>query len=366
MRNLLAIFALGLSVSLAAAARAGDSPGTETNPDELFKKLDTNGDGVLTASEIPKEHLKFFERLLRIGDANKDGKLSREEFDAVMNKTDKTEQPVTNISETPGINAGSGPARPNLDPKRIFEMLDKNKDGKLTRDEAQGRPRILAVFDRVGKDELTVDDLTAALKGANNAKKAAKKTAKDAAKKAANNGTLQASTSKSESMTESSEESQSLPAFARLLDTNHDGRLSREELSKAAELFDRLDRNHDGFLDAKELTQMPAVASSNEPSINPAAPLARVGKGGGKLQRGNLAQLLKRADADGDGKLSMEEAPPFLKKQFAKIDTNGDGFLDKAELEAWFRHRRLAGKTPGNASPSDSTKPAEKGEGSGI
>jgi len=45
-------------------------------------------------------------------------------------------------------------------------------------------------------------------------------------------------------------------------------------------------------------------------------------------------QMLKRADADGDGKLSMEEAPPFLKKQFSKIDTNGDGFLDKSELES--------------------------------
>ena len=35
-----------------------------------------------------------------------------------------------------------------------------------------------------------------------------------------------------------------------------------------------------------------------------------------------------------------KRAPPFLKKQFAKIDTNGDGFLDKAELEAWIRHHR--------------------------
>jgi Ca2+-binding EF-hand superfamily protein len=356
MRNILAIFALGLSLSLAAAARADDSPGIETNPDELFKKLDTDGDGVLTASEIPKEQLKFFQRLLRIGDTNKDGALSREEFDAVMNKTDKTEQPVTDISKTPGIDAGSGPPRPQLDPKRIFQTLDKNKDGKLTRDEVQGRPRILALFDRLGKDELTLDDLKPLFPGGG-------KGGAKAQKKGAFNSTASAS----EKMAESSEESpRGLPAFFRLLDTNHDGRLSREELSKAAELFDRLDRNHDGFLDAKELTQMPAVVSSEEPTINPAAPLARLRKGGGNLQRGNLAQLLKRADADGDGKLSMEEAPPFLKKQFAKIDTNGDGFLDKAELEAWFRHRRLAGNTSGDANPSDSTKPVAKGSSSGI
>ena len=51
--------------------------------------------------------------------------------------------------------------------------------------------------------------------------------------------------------------------------------------------------------------------------------------------------MLKQADTDGDGKLSREEAPPFLKKQFAKIDTNNDGFLDKTELEAWARIGQL-------------------------
>jgi Ca2+-binding EF-hand superfamily protein len=356
MKHIFAVVAFSLSVTAMAGVRAGEPGGIETNPDELFKKLDANGDGVLTASEIPKEHLKFFERLLRIGDANKDGKLSREEFNAVMQKN---EQPVTDISKTPGIDAGSAPPRPQLDPNRIFQNLDKNKDGKLTRDEAQGRPRILALFDRLGKDEITLDDLTTAFKGANNAKKAANKAAKDAAKKAAKKGTLPASASKTESMTENSADSHELPAFAKLLDTNHDGRLSREELSKAADLFDRLDRNHDGVLDAKELSEIPAVASSEEPSIKPTAPLARMRKGAGKFMKGgNLDQLLRRADTDGDGKLSMEEAPPFLKRQFAKIDTNGDGFLDRAELEAWFRQRRMAGNSPQEGNP---TNPSAQG-----
>ncbi len=114
---------------------------------------------------------------------------------------------------------------------------------------------------------------------------------------------------------------------------------------------------------------MPAVADvrRTEHHLDPAAPLKRMNKkGAGGKQDRNFAQVLKRADTDGDGKLSKEEAPPFLKKQFAKIDTNGDGFLDKAELEAWVRHRRLAKNAPEGTNPSDSTKPAEKTSTSGI
>jgi Ca2+-binding EF-hand superfamily protein len=342
LKTTLATLVLALSTAFATAARADDPAGVEGNPDALFKKLDTNGDGVLTASEIPAEQRKFFERLLRIGDTNKDGALSREEFDAAMGKSDK---PVTDINQAPSIDAGSGAAKPNLDPKRLFQVLDKNKDGKLTRDEVQGRPRILAAFDRLGKESLTVEDLTAAL-GGGGGKKAAKKAQKKNAK--------------AEKMAEGS--AAGLQPFFRALDTDHDGRLSREELSKAAELFDRLDRNHDGFLDAHELSEAPAVAASEEPVIKPAAPLARVGKKGILTEQG-LVQLLKRADADGDGKLSMEETPKFLKKQFSKIDTNGDGFLDKQELEAWFhRQHRIAGTTPSDGS-SPATPATNKNSG---
>ena len=361
--KIFAILTLALWSGLSANAKADDSVGIEGSPEALFKKLDTNGDGKLTASEIPKKQAKFFERLLRIGDTNKDGVVSREEFDAAMQKAEK---PVTDISKTPGVYGSSGAPKLKRDPAHIFEMLDKNKDGKLSSDEMESKPRVKALFERLGKDEMTLDDLKTALQGAGKAKKSAKKTAKNDAKKAAKKWTLQASTSKSEKMSGPSEESpHGLPAFAKQLDTNHDDRLSRGELSKAADLFDKLDRNHDGFLDAKELSEMPAVTSSEEPATTPAAPLKRMGKKGERMPERNLAQMFQKADADGNGKLSMEETPPFLKKRFSKIDTNGDGFLDKAELETWIhRHHRLAAKAPDGTDPRDSTKPKEKRQGS--
>jgi len=357
MQKMAAIFTLVLSAGLLGRAQADDTtkvdtkPG-ETQPAELFQKLDANRDGVLTASEIPKEQQKIFERLLQVGDTNKDGRLSRDEFDAAMAKTEK---PVTNINATPGVNPGAKSGKPKADPKQIFERLDKNKDGKLTSDEVADQKRIKAAFDRLGKDSLTLDELTAALQNGDkpqkvNKKKLAKKAAKMAAKQAAKGKVPEPTTMAAK---ETGAGANALPEFARLLDTNHDGRLSREELSKAAESFDRLDRNHDGVLDAKELTEVPAVTAAAATTPQPAGKAARKhAKGAGA--GANLAKLMQKADKDNDGKLSMEEAPRGMKKHFAKIDTNSDGFLDKGELETWFRrHRKMADKTPAATTPNN-------------
>jgi Ca2+-binding EF-hand superfamily protein len=359
VKKTVAIFTLVLSTGLIGRGLAEDKAGAEKQPSELFKKLDTNGDGSLTASEVPKEHQKLFERLLRIGDANKDGKLSREEFDAVIGKTEK---PVTDIGQTPGVNPGTGKGKAKADPKQLFARLDKNKDGKLTSDEVESRPRIKALFDRQGKESMTVDELTTALQNPGskpNKKKLAKKASKQAAKQAAA-GKTPASTPMAEN--DKAADATGLPEFASLLDTNHDGRLSREELSKAAEMFDRLDVNHDGVLDAKELTKLPA-ATSTKAATTTATPVSEAAskdsKHGKKHGKGagagaNLTKLFQKADKDGDGKLTMEEAPRGVKKHFAKIDTNSDGFVDKSELEAWFRghhHKKMAGKTPEATTP---------------
>jgi Ca2+-binding EF-hand superfamily protein len=109
-------------------------------------------------------------------------------------------------------------------------------------------------------------------------------------------------------------------------------------------MFDALDTNEDGVVDANEL----AAASK---------------KGSESKGTGKSDDLFSKIDSDGDGKISRAESDAFKQKMsdqmkgtmlqiqengvsasdgtqsgeddmFTKLDTNGDGSLDKAEFEA--------------------------------
>lgn len=56
------------------------------------------------------------------------------------------------------------------------------------------------------------------------------------------------------------------PKFMQMFDLDKDGRLSREELQKMQESFDKLDENKDGFLDMRELMGPPPPGQGNRPN----------------------------------------------------------------------------------------------------
>jgi Ca2+-binding EF-hand superfamily protein len=110
------------------------------------------------------------------------------------------------------------------------------------------------------------------------------------------------------------------------LDTNHDGAVSKEEATAAAQarvdkMFAKVDANHDGLITQEELR---ATAQAR-----------------GAELKAKAAARFKAADKNGDGFLSKDEAAaiPMLARHFDALDTNKDGMLSPEEIEAAARHQ---------------------------
>jgi Ca2+-binding EF-hand superfamily protein len=150
--------------------------GEETSaPDSagLFKQLDANGDGQLAGDEVPEEKKSLFERLVRLGDGDADGKLSAEEFATGLAGG---EQPAAKgprakgETDAPKKPAKATPGRPGKaerpGPGRLFARLDANGDGKVELDEVpeERRPmfeKVIARNDKNGDQALSLEEFSA-------------------------------------------------------------------------------------------------------------------------------------------------------------------------------------------------------------
>lgn len=357
---------------------------------ELFQKLDRNKDGKLAADEIPQEQARFFERLLRIADKNEDGVLTQDEFQKAHEADAGPGLPLNGIG---GPGGGRGPG--NF--KQHFEMMDRNKDGQITKDEVPefARERLLPLFERLGKDSLSLEDFRklegplAGGEGPNpekmfqlldtngDGKLSAEDAPKDRAKRMLEEY-LQRSGQKPDAVITKDEflatvanwakdrESRNrpggprpegdgrphFPMFVRKLDANQDGRISKSEWSKAAELFGELDANEDGELDMHELMGPPPEGRGPFGGrMNPE------GDRNGPPPEGSNAgplgeRFFQRLDKDGDGKLSKDEVPDRMRERFPRLDKNDDGFLTPDELRD-----ALPGRPGNNDGPGDKPRP---------
>jgi Ca2+-binding EF-hand superfamily protein len=227
--------------------------------------------------------------LLKRGDTNKDGKLEFVELRDLLQKA-------------------QGSAGPGAQIER-FLAADKNNDGKVTKDEFPGGAPLFELLDADKDGSLTKEEIS-------------KFRAGDA---------IRAMFS---------------PDRFKALDKNGDGKVSSSEFTGPEPMFARLDADKDGFVTQDEVSKLlsnvqqgvgqpanaPKPAETVKPTETPKpksaeTPLAKTGA----ATKAQAARRIMAMDKDGDGKISKAE---FLGRpeRFERLDANKDGFLTKDEL----------------------------------
>ncbi|HZS09836.1 MAG TPA: EF-hand domain-containing protein [Blastocatellia bacterium] len=115
--------------------------------------------------------------------------------------------------------APAAQGRRHHSPEKMFRRLDKNNDGRISRDEWARRPKAFARLDANNDGFITREELAA------------------------------------RGQRQGGHDGRGKRALAEM-DRNNDGQISRDEWARKPKAFDRLDLNHDGFITADELKQV--------------------------------------------------------------------------------------------------------------
>lgn len=126
--------------------------------------------------------------------------------------------------------------------------------------------------------------------------------------------------------------------LTKLLDSNADGKISRDEFARIVSLFDTLDKDHSGDLSTDELNGFSRA-------VNDAHTQATGGV--------EVNNLFEKYDKDKDGKISAEEMGN--EKTFKALDLSKDGFITREEADTALKQlqkareaKKVQAQSPGN------------------
>jgi Ca2+-binding EF-hand superfamily protein len=338
----------------------------EAQMDRLFRYLDVNGDGVLSKEEA--DRLPSVQTLLSGGGfgrgrvvppalmpgGRRDGKMSRADVAEFYRRggagpfqfrygPGAPDQNVRFFAATGQLMNGGPPTGDALN-ERLFNLLDTNKDGKLSREELAAAPKVLARLDADEDEMVTPGEIMGTARvggGANEVVAQVAFTADyDLLLREGLNGPFYVVQSNAGDSN-----------LARRLLNQYGAKGARKLTAKALgldrETFTQLDADGDGELDAEELARFARRTPDAELAI-------RIGKGGKAAvellkARPGLAKHFSNKDgkpvldmnntrvelnvgvaAPADNQLSINVRQRLL-MVFKTADTDKNGYLDEAE-----------------------------------
>lgn len=203
---------------------------------------------------------------------------------------------------------------------RIFDQFDSDHDGRIAPEQAD---QIAAIFGRTATPGATVAKPTAA----------AMLRDQTLTREQVRSRTEQ--TAPVISLRQKLSSRGAGPALTPLLDTDGDGRLSRDELAAAEQSLHCRDFNDDQLITESELLAGPSLASGGAPGESAAAE-GSVILLTSALDGPALAEiLLSRYDRNRDGALSLRAPAEVISSAggIAALDADGDQLLSRAELQ---------------------------------
>jgi len=332
----------------------------------LFDYLDVNGDGVLDKTEA--ERAPAVDLLLsgvaggRGGgwegptmdalDADKDGQVTRAELAAYYRKNGcvpfafHLEPPQTTAIGAAAALFGGNRPEPSVEAvnKAIFQLLDTDNDGKLTRKELAAAPIVLLELDENEDELVTPQELVP-----NTSTSLLQLAGMMAMGRSAKPNPLASSPTLVPVHPPGA-----VPAdLVKRLQERYgsaEKKLSRQDLGLDEATFRKLDANGDGLLDGEELAafvkrppdlDLMIRLGKKETSAARVALVSQTGRSAlaDKMQmKDNLALLdlgKTRLELRGNDDFRPENLGAFVRQQaqegFRQADTNGDGFLDAKE-----------------------------------